>query len=199
MIIETYTGGLVYTNGYLLEAPQGWIAIDTPQGFANYLKGHDITITHTLITHQHYDHVEDASQFSNLYAYTEMDRAIVMDDKVRERGMNVQVPDFEIKHLLKGQTTIEIAGLSFELLHVPGHSPDSIAFHLPQENLLFGGDTLFNDSIGRTDLPGGNHQELLSSIREKLYTLPDETVVYPGHGPTTTIGKEKATNSFIHS
>ncbi|MDB4699990.1 MBL fold metallo-hydrolase, partial [Akkermansiaceae bacterium] len=83
------------------------------------------------------------------------------------------------------------------LLYVPGHSPDSLAFYLPSEGVVFGGDALFEGGIGRPDLPDGDEATLLRSISEKLYVLPDETIVYPGHGPSTTIGKEKRSNPFI--
>lgn len=86
---------------------------------------------------------------------------------------------------------------SWELISVPGHSPASMVFYLPQQEFLIGGDVLFRDSIGRTDLPGGNHEALLTNIREKLYVLPDQTIVYPGHGTTTTIGHEKKNNPFV--
>lgn len=84
-----------------------------------------------------------------------------------------------------------------KILFVPGHSPGSIAFYYAQDNWVISGDALFNGSIGRTDLPGGNHNQLLDSIKDKLFTLPEETVVHSGHGPTTQIGIEKATNPFL--
>lgn len=92
---------------------------------------------------------------------------------------------------------LSLDGEDWKILLVPGHSPASLVFYLAAAKILIAGDVLFRDSIGRTDLPGGNHEELLTNIREKLYTLPDETVVYPGHGPETTIGYEKRNNPFI--
>jgi len=197
MKLHTYTGGFVQTNGYLLEAPEGWLAIDAPADFTLFAKGHEIEVSHCLLTHQHFDHVEDASSFSELSAYAAMDRSLIMDERAREWGVPVSVPDFTVAHLLKDQPTLEAAGLKFELLHVPGHSPDSIAFYLPAEKMLFGGDALFQQGVGRTDLPGGDQDLLFSSIREKLYTLPDDITVYPGHGAPTTIGEEKIKNPFV--
>jgi glyoxylase-like metal-dependent hydrolase (beta-lactamase superfamily II) len=84
-----------------------------------------------------------------------------------------------------------------EVLFTPGHSPGSICFYCRKQNFVIGGDVLFKMSIGRTDLPGGNHQTLLNSIREKLFVLPDETIVYPGHGEPTTVGFEKKHNPFL--
>jgi glyoxylase-like metal-dependent hydrolase (beta-lactamase superfamily II) len=90
-----------------------------------------------------------------------------------------------------------LLGLGVDVLDVPGHCPGSLCFHLPEEGLLIGGDVLFRGGIGRWDLPGGNGELLLQGIRSKVMPLPDQTVVLPGHGPSTTIGVEKATNPFL--
>jgi glyoxylase-like metal-dependent hydrolase (beta-lactamase superfamily II) len=111
-------------------------------------------------------------------------------------GLPVSIPPYTVDDVLEGASTLEAGDFCFHLAHVPGHSPDSLCFHLTSESFLFAGDTLFNGSIGRTDLPGGNHELLLDSIREKLYPLPGHTAVFPGHGPQTTIEREKATNPF---
>ena len=92
---------------------------------------------------------------------------------------------------------LNLAGYQFEVLHLPGHTPGHVGFVEHSQKVVFAGDVLFKQSIGRTDFPGGNHEELLHSIRSKLYTLPDEMIVIPGHGPTTTIGQEKMQNPFV--
>ncbi|MDD7569329.1 MAG: MBL fold metallo-hydrolase [[Actinobacillus] rossii] len=92
---------------------------------------------------------------------------------------------------------LNLAGYQFEVLHLPGHTPGHVGFVEHSQKIVFAGDVLFKQSIGRTDFPGGNHDELLHSIRSKLYTLPDETIVIPGHGPATTIGQEKMQNPFV--
>ena len=86
-----------------------------------------------------------------------------------------------------------------KLIFAPGHSPGHLCFYHEESSIVIGGDVLFFNSIGRTDLPGGNHEQLLHSIATQIYVLPDETVVYPGHGPETTVGKEKLTNPFIRA
>jgi glyoxylase-like metal-dependent hydrolase (beta-lactamase superfamily II) len=93
--------------------------------------------------------------------------------------------------------TIPLGDETIQVLHVPGHSPGGLAFYLPQSALLISGDTIFNGSVGRTDLWGGDMAQLLSSIREKIYTLPEDTVIASGHGPTTTVADEKRFNPFI--
>ena len=95
---------------------------------------------------------------------------------------------------------LELAGLTLRVDHTPGHTPGSVVFSTPTEEgveVVLAGDTLFAGSIGRTDLPGGDHQQLLASLRDKLLTRPDDTVVLPGHGPTTTVGRERASNPFL--
>jgi len=90
-----------------------------------------------------------------------------------------------------------VGKLKFKVLHTPGHSPGSISLYNEREGVVFDGDVLFNGGIGRTDLPGGSYRTLMESIRNKLLTLPDETVIYPGHGPPTTVGKERKSNPFL--
>ena len=98
---------------------------------------------------------------------------------------------------LKEGDKINIGDDELDVIEAPGHSPGHICFYSPKQNFLIGGDVLFNRSIGRTDLPGGNHAQLIKNIKEKLFVLPDETVVYSGHGPATTIGEEKKENPYL--
>ena len=93
--------------------------------------------------------------------------------------------------------SLELGGNAFKILHTPGHTQGSISVWIPAENKLIAGDTLFRDSIGRTDLPGGNSRQIIRSIEEKLLCLPEETIVIPGHGANTTIGREKERNPFL--
>jgi glyoxylase-like metal-dependent hydrolase (beta-lactamase superfamily II) len=93
--------------------------------------------------------------------------------------------------------TVTFGNSSLQLIFAPGHSPAHLCFYAPLENFLIGGDVLFYRSIGRTDLPGGNHQQLLNSIRQNLFVLPDDCEVFPGHGPSTSIGFEKVNNPFL--
>lgn len=111
-------------------------------------------------------------------------------------GIN-QYTEAEPDHLLKEGATITFGNTSLQSICVPGHSPGHFVFHLPEEEKLIGGDVLFKESIGRTDLPGGNHEQLLQNIKSKVYTMADTTTIYPGHGPTTTVGHEKQHNPFV--
>src|SRR5690606_1673363 len=105
----------------------------------------------------------------------------------------------EADQFLKEGETLELDEVKFSLIEVPGHSPGHIMFYLEEEGVMIGGDVLFRESIGRTDLPRGNHDALLSNIQEKVYTLPEDVTVYPGHGPATTIGHEKKYNPFVRA
>ena len=102
-----------------------------------------------------------------------------------------------IGHRIADGELLKLGDETIKTLLVPGHSPGSIAYYCPSDGIVFTGDALFHGSIGRTDLPGGNHQQLIHSIVNKLLTLPDDTVVYPGHGPSTTIGYEKQMNPYL--
>ena len=201
MKILVHTGGVFQTNGYILAENNGTcIVIDAPAEIADFLDQHSLRATHLLLTHQHLDHIEDAAKLrakgAKILAFQDYAPEIIMERRLQEMGLPVEASPFEVDEVIGDGPTLKISHCSFEIHHVPGHSPDSISFYLSSESFLFAGDTLFNGSIGRTDLPGGNNQQLLDSIRQKLYALPDETAVFPGHGPRTSIGRERQTNPF---
>jgi glyoxylase-like metal-dependent hydrolase (beta-lactamase superfamily II) len=196
-----YTGGIAETNGYFLPTPEGGILIDAPEGVAAWLTAKGLRVTHLLLTHQHFDHVMDAAAVqalgAQLYAFADYDAQLTLENVTRSWGMPDVAP-FRIDQLLDPTQTLEIEQQTFSLAHVPGHSPDSITFYLAEKATLFSGDTLFQESIGRTDIPGhGDHRLLLEGIRSKLLTLPAETSVYPGHGGSTTIGHEIRSNPYL--
>lgn len=195
MNLELFTGGSVATNGYLLEDGGVTLLIDAPSGIFDWLQRKDLYPDHLLLTHQHFDHVEDAHLFDcPTHAFSPFSHELILDKQAKAWGLPVNVPDFQVSEILAEKESLTLGNFAFDLLHVPGHSPDSLVFSLPQANLAFVGDTLFNQSTGRTDLPGGNHELLFKGIREKLLTLPSEYRLYPGHGPHTSPENEK--NSF---
>ena len=201
MNLLVHTGGVFQTNGYILAHDDGTcIVIDAPAEVADFLEQNSLKATHLLLTHQHLDHIEDAAKLrahgAKVIAYQDYAPEIIMEKRLQEMGLPVEAIPFEVDEIIGSGPTLEIGDYTFEIAHVPGHSPDSISFHLASESFLFSGDALFNGSIGRTDLPGGNPEQLLDSIRQNLYLLPDETAVFPGHGPQTSIGREKQTNPF---
>jgi hydroxyacylglutathione hydrolase len=211
MKIDVYTGGYFQTNGYLIVHPDGRLVIDAPEGIADWLEDQGLVPDALLLTHLHYDHVIDAGAVQArfgcpVWAHSPADPDLTLETVLKETiGWPFELAPFTVDRTLAGESEVEIAGLKIRLDHVPGHSPDSLCYRprpaatlaeLPTP-LLFGGDVLFRDSIGRTDFPHGDHDLLLGGIREKLYRLPENTRVFPGHGPETTIGREKASNPFV--
>ncbi|MDB4652894.1 MBL fold metallo-hydrolase [Akkermansiaceae bacterium] len=201
MNLLIHTGGVFQTNGYILAKDDGTcIVIDAPAEIADFLQQSSLKATHLLLTHQHLDHIEDAAKLrasgAKVVAFQDYAPEIIMEKRLQEMGLPVEAIPFEVDEIIGKGPNLELGDYTFDIAHVPGHSPDSISFHLATESFLFSGDALFNGSIGRTDLPGGNHEQLLDSIRQNLYSLPDETAVFPGHGPQTIIGREKKTNPF---
>lgn len=202
MPVHSYTGGHVFTNGYIIDHEGVCIVVDAPALIHEVMKEHNFKPTHLLLTHQHFDHTEDVNALQEMgvkvLMHSAYDETLIRQKEARENwGIPVNISPFEADELLKGKDSIEIGGLEIQIAHVPGHSPDSITFYIPSIGVVFAGDTLMEGSIGRTDLPGGSHETLLEGIRSKLYTLQDDTVVCSGHGSQTTIGQEKAHNPFI--
>ena len=162
-----------------------------------------VTVEKIWLTHGHVDHVGCAAELkSRLKVSIEgphrddlflLQRVI---ESARSFGMT-EAANVTPDRWLRDGDKVEVGQLTFDVLHCPGHSPGSVVFLNQKERLAIVGDVLFAGSIGRTDLPGGNHLQLLKSIRDKLMSLDDEVVVISGHGPTTTIGRERATNPFL--
>ncbi len=201
--IDHYCGGIFQTNAFLLRSGgKNWL-FDAPEGVTGWLEEIGVRPDAVILTHQHHDHVLDAGVLAEtfdcpLYAYAEPSEDLTLSKRLEQMmGIPCPIAPYTIQHLLAGENSLELGGLSFALLHIPGHSPDSLCFYLAAGDMVIGGDVLFCGGIGRTDFPNGNHEQLLSGIREKLWPLPDETHVLPGHGPATTIGREKATNPFL--
>ena len=170
----------------------------------NYILKNNLKLKSILHTHSHLDHMFGTAYLADKY---NLDLWICKEDLVTYLSFekvcevygipitfspNPTPKFFDLKQL------IHIDGIKFEILFVPGHSPGHVAFYNKENNFLINGDCLFENSIGRTDLPGGNHQQLLDSIKNEIFQLPDDTLVYCGHGNDTTIKAEKSSNPFLH-
>ncbi|MCF7674324.1 MAG: MBL fold metallo-hydrolase [Akkermansiaceae bacterium] len=203
MRLTTYCGGICDTNGYLVETPDGNFLVDAPDGVTEWLAQRGTRVDHLLLTHQHFDHVLDAAALQDagarLHALEDYSTDLTLESLFGGAGMSVAVPPYRIDRRLTvtDDPSLDLCGLSFTLYHIPGHSPDSIVFHLPALELAFSGDTLFAGSIGRTDLPRGGQQMLVDGIRRHLLTLPPQTKLLPGHGPATTVGREQQSNPYL--
>lgn len=176
---------------------------DEKAQLTEFIDEHDLTVKHLINTHLHFDHIFGSAFVEQTYGIrTEAHPADeFMLDGLAQRmqmfGFRGEVAPPTIGRYLHEGDSILFGSQTLDILEVPGHSPGSIAFYNAQQGCIFVGDALFRGSIGRTDLEGGNHQQLLDAIRTKLFTLPPETVVYSGHGPATTIGFEMQHNPFF--
>jgi hydroxyacylglutathione hydrolase len=175
-----------------------------PDAILDFLREQDLTPAAILNTHGHADHIAGNAALKEAFPTAPLiigagDAPMLTDAEANLSapfGMAIVSPKAD--RLVGEGDVVEAAGLRLEVLEIPGHSPGHVVFVLRETPcIVFGGDVLFRGSIGRTDFPGGSHSRLLEGIRAKLFTLPPTTVVYPGHGPVTTVGHEKRTNPFV--
>lgn len=208
--IKQFTFSPVQENTYVIYGEQGDCCIVDPGCYfgnernelKEFIQETGLSPKYLLNTHCHLDHV-----FGNKFVHDTWGLTLHLHEKEKVvldyapvSGVNWGLPFDNYKgdliYLREGDT-IRLGDDKFDVLFTPGHAPGHISFYCAAQNFILSGDVLFRGSIGRTDLPGGNFDTLAQSIREQLYTLPDETIVYSGHGPETTIGQEKKTNPYV--
>jgi glyoxylase-like metal-dependent hydrolase (beta-lactamase superfamily II) len=166
------------------------------------LKADGITPALVVITHGHFDHTGAVGDIVKAHAvpfrHHEAEASTLAQTPPGTEiwGVKVARVPRPSGHLADGER-LDVGGLAVDIIHTPGHTPGSTCFYVPEDEILLTGDTLFQRSVGRSDLPGGNADQLAASIRGKLYALPEETTVYPGHGPSTSVGQEKLQNPFV--
>lgn len=160
-------------------------------------------IEQVWVTHAHFDHIGGVKSLLDGISDPVILACHAADRPLWEAHGDASLfgipfdPPPDPNHWLKHGEILRIGNVEFEVRHVPGHTPGHVVYYAQAENLLFCGDLIFRGSIGRTDLPGGDYEQLLASIRSQVYPLPDETRLLPGHGPATTLGEEKRTNPFL--
>lgn len=208
--IHSFTFNPFQENTYLLfDETQECIVID-PGCYENYeqqelddfIIKNDLRVVKIVNTHCHVDHV-----LGNQYVKTKyrVNLSIPRLEEQTFRAVRAYAPNYgffkydeaEVNEYIKEDDKLIFGNSFLEILFVPGHSPGHLAFYNPEQHFVVAGDVLFNGSIGRTDLPLGDHDTLIESIKTKMYSLPEDTIVYPGHGPETTIGFEKKSNPFV--
>jgi hydroxyacylglutathione hydrolase len=203
-VVDSYQLGRVGTNCYVVRAERGApdaVVVDPGADAARLrleLAGFGTRCAAILITHGHWDHlggVADLAEGTGAPVYMAEDERMLLEDANSFAPPDVQLRPYTPDMLLQGGETLELAGLTFETLRVPGHSPAHLAYHA--DGSLFSGDVLFAGSVGRVDLPGADWDALVESIRMLADRFPPETVVYSGHGPATTLGAELAGNPFL--
>ena len=197
--IKMFTGGSLETNSFLLGCPEGNLLVDAPEGSAEAFRQTPIFML--FLTHGHYDHVWDAAEVARIHGcpvvmHPETERMLADRGLLRRFGIDLEVtPVGADLRLLEGP--VSLLGSRFSVLEVPGHCPGSLCLHDGKHGALFGGDVLFAGGVGRWDLPGGDRDLLMDGIRNKILPLPDGTIVHPGHGPSTTIGRERLSNPYL--
>ena len=207
MKIQNFVLGMVGTNCYLVvnEEEKQCILIDPAVysgEIAEQIRREGLDLRAILLTHGHFDHIMGIDGFRKefpeipVYAHREEEALL------KDASMNASL-EFGRQYTFSGAAyaedgdVLDLAGMQFQVIHTPGHTIGGCCYYLQEEKVLFSGDTLFQESIGRTDFPTGNGGQLMRSIREKLFTLPEETAVYPGHMERTTIGDEKKYNPYF--
>jgi hydroxyacylglutathione hydrolase len=209
MIHEILPVGPLRCNCSILgdEASREAIVIDPGDNISRItalLEQHHLTVKYIVITHAHIDHIAGAHLLKSLTGapvlYNQNDLPLVKMMDVQAGWLGLPTPEVHAPDdTLDDGKIIAITGLTGSILHTPGHTEGSVCLYLPTQSLLIAGDTLFAGSVGRTDLPGGDTRKLITSIHERLLTLPDEVTVIPGHGPKTTIGEERESNPFLQN
>ena len=207
MIHEILPVGMLQCNCSIFgdETSKEAIVIDPGDDIADIeavLARHGLRCKAIIITHAHIDHIGGAEKLkrsTGAPVYMNMaDQELYDHLDVQAQWLRMETPEqTEIDVPTRDGDTIMLAGEPLQVLHTPGHTQGSLCLWLPSQAKLIAGDTLFRESVGRTDLPGGNSRQIVASIREKLFALPDATNVYPGHGPATTIAHEKERNPFV--
>jgi glyoxylase-like metal-dependent hydrolase (beta-lactamase superfamily II) len=209
MIRETLAVGLLQCNCTVLgdETTREAIVVDPGDGadldrLRGVLERHGLTVKMIVITHAHIDHIGGAAKLKRMTGapvyMNASDHPLYQHLDVQAGWLSMPAPErTEIDAEARDGDTLRLGDANLHFIHTPGHTQGSVCLYCPAERLLLAGDTLFRDSIGRTDLPGGDGRMILDSIHTRLLTLPEETEVICGHGPGTTIGREKERNPFL--
>ena len=216
MLLTGFPAGMLQCNCYILAARAGSDAIIVDPGqramgrIREILDENRLTPSAVLLTHGHVDHIWSAQKVADTYGcpvYIHPEDRFMLTDPIKGFGPRLAQLAFgvlfsepkQVVELDRDGDKLELGGITVTVDHTPGHTRGSVVFHVSDgpDELVFTGDTLFKQSVGRTDLPGGSGRDLLDSIVTKLLVLDDATVVLPGHGPPTTIGAERRTNPFL--
>lgn len=210
--IHSFTFNAFQENTYVLYDETHECVIIDPGCYDTYEKqeltefiiGKELKVVAILNTHCHVDHVLGNNFVKNFFkvklAIPKLEEQVYRAVKVYASNYGFfQYDEAEIDEFINEEERLIFGNSYLEILFLPGHAPGHLGFYSPMQNFIIAGDVLFNGSIGRTDLPLGDYDTLISSIKNKLYKLPDHTIVYPGHGPETTVGIEKKSNPFVRA
>lgn len=198
-MIKKIVVGPIQTNCYIVSDEARNAVVIDPGGdlkrISEYIKDNKLKISYIIQTHGHYDHIEASTPLQKILNVPILirseDEPMFSVDWTRYLGFPFEVVKPEKIEFLDDKEEINVGTMSFQVIHTPGHSPGGVCLYLKKENILFSGDTLFCDGIGRTDIFNGSYAEIMKSIKNLFSLFPDDTRVFPGHGPETTIGREK--------
>ncbi len=209
MTVKEFQVGMVGTNCFLaVNSETGEMLVidpgDNADVIADYVSKKELHPKAVLLTHGHFDHCMAAQQLAEQYqvpVYVHEDDKETMENPAYNcSGMIGRNLVFHADTFLHGEEDhLSLAGFEIEVYHTPGHTPGGVCFYIKSEGILFSGDTLFCESVGRTDFPKGSMSQLVRSINDRLFPLPDDTKVLPGHGEWTTIGAERRYNPFLQA
>lgn len=206
MRIERFSVGILGTNCYLAvnEKTKEIVIVDPgacPKKLMAHVKEAGYKPAAILLTHGHFDHMMGIDGFLEEFpmpVYVHEDEKDAMTDpRLNQSGIYTSGYTFSDAAYVKGGESLMLAGMEFEVIHTPGHTMGCCCYYMPSENVLFSGDTLFQNSVGRTDFENSSASALVRSIKDKLFVLPDETHVYPGHSAETMMGHEKMHNPYV--
>lgn len=215
MKLHVLPAGPIQTNAYLLIAPERGeaVLIDAPGEVWPEVEklltpsatesGSVCRLKEIWLTHGHWDHMQGAAEIVRATGAVvrahEADKVLIETPEVMKRfaGLGFNIEPVKVDHWIKQGDRLEALGTVAEVRHVPGHCPGNVLFYFAGEGAVFVGDALFNGGVGRWDLPGGDFDVLARAIRAQIYTLPEKTVVFPGHGPKTTVGHESEHNPYV--
>lgn len=206
MKVEKFVTGIISTNCYLVinEDTKQAVVIDPaacPSYLMSHIKSEGLKIEAILLTHGHFDHIMGIDGFLSEFdvpVYVHEEDADAMEDPVLNQSSTYTSGyTFGKARYLRDRQTLELAGYTFQVIHTPGHTKGGCCYYVALEGVLFSGDTLFQNSVGRTDFVNSSTSDLVHSVREKLFLLPDDTMVYPGHMGETKIGHEKKYNPYV--
>lgn len=206
MRVERFVTGIISTNCYFVinEETKQAVIIDPaacPKKILGFIDEEGLKIEAILLTHGHFDHIMGIDGFLGhfkvpVYVHEE-DERVINDPVLNQSSIYTSGYTFSGAQYLRDRQTLELAGYVFEVIHTPGHTWGGCCYYVASEKVLFSGDTLFQESVGRTDFKTSSMSDMMYSVREKLFKLPDETRVYPGHMGETTIGHEKTHNPYV--
>ena len=205
LIIESVVVGSVGTNCYIVHKKDSEHCFvvdpgDSGDKIANYIRDQKMILDHILLTHGHFDHIQGVRDLKNAIrceiCALDVEKELLLDARMNVSAMTGRPEELEADIWLNDGQQFESAGIAMKVIHTPGHTKGSCCYFLEEQKVLFSGDTLFMESVGRADLPTGNEKDLMQSVREKVLTLPSETKVFSGHGPSTSIEYEQANNPY---